>query len=263
MDEAPAPAAPLPPPDEPLGVGELLTAGTTVTLDNAGVIFGVWAVCGLPPQLLRQVLVARAGLESRDALRAALESRDWSVLGPLAAVGAVGLTLGVLGHATTLLVTANAHKGRPLPLGDALLGGAERAASVVGASVVTAGASFAGTLALVLPGLYLLVRLSLAACAAVVEEKGPFAAVSRSWALTAGRFSEVVVRMTAFVVLAAFGTVLLIFGGTILGVLASLAGPPGTILARLVVNAFYFVLTAWVAACVTKLYLDLASRRPA
>ena len=250
------------PSDEPLGVASLLSAGTAVTRDNAGAIFGVWAVCGLPPQLLGLALSARAGITDKDSLRAALDSQDWNVLGPFAAVGAVSLVFGLLGYTTTLLLAARAHQGRPLSLVDALLGGAGRLISSAAASVIVACAALLGTLALVLPGPYLLVRLSLALCATVVEEAGPFAAVARSWTLTAGHFWDVAARLSAFVGLALIGTMALFLGGTILGALAAPAGAPGAILARVVVDAFRFLLTAWVAACMTKLFLDLASRRP-
>jgi uncharacterized membrane protein len=263
MDNAPAPAASPAPSDELIGVGSLLSSATTVTLDNAGVIFGVWAVCGLPPQLLGMALSARAGLADKNALRAAFESRDWSVLGPLAAIGAVSLIFGLFGYATTVLLTARAHQGRPLALGDALFGGAGRVISSAVASVIVACAVLSGTLAFVIPGLFLMVRLSLAVCATAVEEAGPFTAVARSWTLTSGHFWDVVVRMGAFVGVALAGMVAVIFGGLILGALAALAGGPGAIAARLIVNAFQFMLTAWVTACVTKLFLDLASRRPA
>jgi hypothetical protein len=248
--------------DELPDVGDLLAAGTTVTLDNAGVIFGAWAVCGLPPQLLGMALSARAGFADKETLRAAFAARDWSVLGPLAAVGVVSLVFGLLGYATTLLVTAGAHRGRPLALGDALVGGAGRMLSSAVASVLVAAAVLTGTLALVVPGLYLMIRLALAVCATVVDGAGPFEGAARSWELTAGHFWAIVGRMSAFVGIALLGMIALIFGGIILAVIGRLVGGPGEALAHVVVGAFRFVLTAWVTSCVTKLYLDLASRRP-
>ncbi len=266
MDTPPAPAAPRAPSPapsgEPLDVGTLISAGTAVTLDNAGVIAGVWAVCGLPPQLLGLALT-RLGLVDKESLKASIIAHDWNALGPLAAIGAVSLLFGLLCYATTLVLTASAHRGRPLSLSDALLGGASRMIASAAASFVVGCAVLAGALALIVPGFFLTIRLSLAVCATVIEGAGPLDGVSRSWALTEGHFWGVVGRLAAFFGLALLGTIVLFFGGLVLGLIARRAGDPGAVAARLAVNAFQFLVTAWVSACVTKLYLDLARLRDA
>jgi hypothetical protein len=261
MEDAATASAPPSAPEALPSVGELLAAGTEVARDNAGAILGVWAVAGLPPQLLALALTSRPGFPGdQAALRAALDAGDWSVLGPLAAVGLVSLVFGLLGYAAILLLTAHAHQGRTLSVSDALLGGAGRLLSAAAASVLVAAAIFAGSLALVLPGLYVAARLSLTVCAAVVEHAGPLDAAGRSWALTRGRVWDVSVRVLACVGAALVGMIALVIGGMALGALGALAGAAGAALARLAVNAAQFLLTAWVTACMTRLFLDLAAR---
>ena len=257
-----APATPSAPERELLGVGALFSAGTVVTLGNAGALFGVWAVAGLPPQLLALALGARLGLADKDALDAAIQSRDWNVLSALAAVGAVSLVFGLLGHTTVLLLTTRAHQGRALSLGDAILGGAGRMLSAAVCAAVAAAAVFAGSLALLVPGLYLTIRLSMAVCATVAEDAGPLAGAARSWALTAGHAWDVSIRMIAFVAVAFAGMIALAGGTALLAAVAPAAGGvPAAILVRMMLSAFQFALTAWVTACMTKLFLELAARK--
>ena len=75
---------------------------------------------------------------------------------------------------------------------------------------------------------------------------------------------EVSIRMIAFVAVAFAGMILSAGGTALLAAVSSAAGgAPSAILARLMMSVFQFALTAWVTACMTKLFLDLAARRPA
>lgn len=244
------------------GAGRILSAGTDAALGSAGVLFGVWAVCSLPPQVLGLALGAATGAQDREVLKQAVVSLDWSVLGPLAAVGIVGMVLSLLGYTATILVTARAHQGRPVGIGEALADAAGRMFSAAGASLAAGLAVLTASVALILPGLYLVVRLSPAVCATVVEEVGPLASVSRGWALTRGHFWDVLICLVAFVALGLVGVAVLVAAGLLLRAAASAAGPAGTALSGLVLNAGQFFVSAWITACMTKLFLELASRRP-
>lgn len=74
---------------------------------------------------------------------------------------------------------------------------------VLGALLLAACAVMLGMLALIVPGIYLSVRLYVAVPAVVVEGAGSVEALRRSWALTAERFWHVlgVVLLTALLVL--------------------------------------------------------------
>lgn len=245
-----------------LAIGELFTAGVRATADSAGILLGIWAACALPSQLLGLALRARLGLNDA-ALNAAIEARDWSVLGPSALVGAIGLGLGLVGFVSALTACAGAHRGRPLSTGDALLAGVERAASAAAASVMVAGAGLAGLLLAVVPGLYLMPRLSLSLCAVAVDGAGPLEAASRSWTLTRGRFWAVTGRELAFASAALAGMCVVLLAAYAIGAAAGLAGGPAPAAARVLMGAVQFMLTSWTGACMTRLYLDLSANSPA
>lgn len=245
------------PPEFPR-VGALLKSGTGVAVDNAGLLLGLWAVCGLPPQILGLAVGFTTGVRDADAFQRAFDAQDWSVMGPMAVVGAVSMIFGLIGYAAVLLMTARAHGGRKAELGEALIAGVGRMLPLIGASLLTALAVLTGTLALIVPGLILMVRLSLSACAAVADDMGPVRAVSRSWALTRGRFWSVSTALSAFVGLAFLAAVALLIFGKILGAALSPMAELGEAFAKIVVNAGQFLISAWVTACLTKLYWALA-----
>ncbi|MBI3566358.1 MAG: hypothetical protein HY079_14275 [Elusimicrobia bacterium] len=265
MDNAPAPSPAPSPAAAPAalpGVGEVLSAGTGVTLDNAGLLFGLWACTDMPAQVLGLVVRTMTGLGDKDGLKNALANQDYGALGGLAAVGMVGLLTGMLAYAATILLAARAFRGRPVALGELLADGLGRLPALLGASLVTGLAVGLGTLALFLPGLYLLVRLCLAACASCAEERGALDSVGRSWALTSGRLMDVVVFVFALFIVGLVAAVALMAGGFVLRLIGAVAGTAGTALAGLVVNLLQFLVSAWGTACMTRFFLELADRTP-
>lgn len=251
-----APAADLP------GVGDIMSAGTAVTLDNAGLVLGVWAVCGLPPQLLAFVVGLTTGIVDGPSVKAAVDAGNWDALAMVGAVATVGLALGLLGHASILVLASRALRGQSSDLRGLLAQALGRVLAVVGASVLTGMAVGFGFVFLFLPGLYLMVRLSLAVCATVVEEAGPLDGLRRGWELTSGRFGETLVFLAALICAAFAGMIAVIAAGLLLRFLGSAAGAPGKGMAGLAVNALQFMISAWAASCLTKFFLELAARRP-
>jgi len=243
------------------GVGDILSAGTKVTLDNAGLLLGLWAACGLPPQILAFVVGLNTGITDGPSVKAAFEAGNWGALGMLGAVACVGLVFGLVGYAATLALAARSLRGQESAVGGLLSQALGRLIAVVVASVLTGMAVGFGFVLLFLPGLYLMVRLSLAVGATVVEDAGPLDAISRSWNLTSGRFGETLTFLAALI-LAAFGAFLaVIAAGLVLRLVASVAGAPGRLFAGLAINALQFLISAWAAACVTKYLLELAARQ--
>lgn len=263
MDQAPA--APAETPDLPAdfpSVGGILSAGTNVASENAGLFFGLWAVCGLPSQILGLVVGLSTGIRDNEAYQRALDAQDWAALGPLAVVGIIATVFGLLGYAATILVTARAHQGRKSELIEALTSAAGRLPALLGASLLTAAAVVMGGIAFIIPGLYLVVRLSLAVCASVLETKGPVASLKRSWELAGGRFWSLTGAIGAFVGVAFAGAVVLLVAGRVLGAVASPAAELGEAAVKIAVNAGQFMISAWVTACMTKLFLELSARGP-
>jgi hypothetical protein len=259
---SPAPAAASPAPAEMPGVGELLSAGTGVTLDNAGLLLGLWAAVGLPPQLLGFIVGLSTGLTEPNSIKDAVAAQNWTGLGLLGAVALVGLVLGLVGYAATILLASRALRGQASSVGDLLVEAVGRMVPVAIASVLSGMAVGFGFILLFLPGLYLMVRLSLAICATIVEESGPIDGLSRSWELVGGRFGETLVFLIALIAVAFGGMIAVIAAGFVLRLLASPAGAGGRLVAGLAVNALQFMISAWAAACVTKFFLELAARKP-
>jgi hypothetical protein len=266
MDETSPAAASVPPaaavPAELPGVGEVLSAGTTVTLDNAGVIIGIWAACHLPAQVLGFVVGMTTGLADKEAIKNAITNHDIGAIAALAAVGLLGLVLGMLGYATTILLAARAFRGQAIALGDLLVDGVGRMISVVFASLLVGVCIGFGTLLLIIPGLYLLFRLSMTVCATCAEGLDPLTAFRRSWSLTGGRFWDIASVLGALFVVGIGAAVALLAAGVVLRIVGSVAGAAGAGLAALVINLFQFVVSAWGTACMTKFYLELADRSP-
>jgi hypothetical protein len=259
MSDSPAPAAPAPSPApaEAPSVSDALSAGTTTTLDNAGLVLGLWAACALPPQVLGMVVGAGAGLRDREALKAALEAGDWHTL------GVVGLVFGVIGHAAAILLASRALRKQALALTDLLVDAITMSVTVGVASVLAGLAMGLGFVALILPGLYLFVRLAFGVCATIVDGRGALAGLSSSWELTRGRFFDALTFLGAMMGLALVAAIALMAAGAVLKIAGSFAGTAGSIASGLVVNAAQFLLSAWGSACMTRYYLDLSTRGPA
>lgn len=265
MSDSPAPAAPAPSPApaEAPSVSDALSAGTTTTLDNAGLVLGLWAACALPPQVLGMVVGAGAGLRDREALKTALEAGDWHTLGALGIVGVVGLVFGVIGHAAAILLASRALRKQALVLTDLLVDAITMSVTVGVASVLAGLAMGLGFVALILPGLYLFVRLAFGVCATIVDGRGALAGLSSSWELTRGRFFDALTFLGSMMGLALVAAVALLAAGAVLKIVGSFAGTAGSIASGLVVNAAQFLLSAWGSACMTRYYLDLSARGPA
>jgi len=98
---------------------------------------------------------------------------------PLA--GVVGSLAGLLCSAVAHLYAADIVAGRQPALGDHAGTAVGRLLSLIGIALVTAVAVGLGTLLLVVPGIYLAVRLSLAPVACVVDGEGAVDSLATSW----------------------------------------------------------------------------------
>lgn len=266
MEQAPFPApaaSPAPAPADPPGPGEVLSAATSVTLDNAGLILGLWLACGLPPQLIGFVVGLSTGLSNQNSIRDAISSQNYGALGALAVVAVVGLAFGLVGYTATVVLTSRALRGEPNTVGGVLLEALRRMIPMLIASIVTGVAVGFGFVFFFVPGMYLMIRLSMALAAVVVEGRGPIESMSRSWSLTAGRFWGTAIVVASVIAVAFFAMIGVVTAGFIFRLATSLLGPAGGLLGGLVVNALQFVVSAWAAACMTMYFLGLADSGPA
>jgi hypothetical protein len=114
---------------------------------------------------------------------------------------AVAIAVGGLINATVTQVAANAYLGRKVSMGAALKAGFFAGLPVVIIQLVTGLIAGVGLLFFVLPGVMLWTMWSAAVPVAVVEKKGPFASMRRSWELMQGRMWRSVGVYTAVWVL--------------------------------------------------------------
>lgn len=124
-----------------------------------------------------------------------------------------------------------------------------------------------GVMLLVLPGLYLLVRLLLTPSAVVVERLSGFAALKRSWNLTSGRFWHVT-GAVALLALIAVGLPI-VFGGIAGGVASLVSGhevtqsDPPFLAALLITTCVQLVAMPLFFVGIVLLYYDLRVRKEA
>lgn len=114
----------------------------------------------------------------------------------IALVGAVGqlhYAVSVVGSVVALVPIAVAHltaaelvAERSPAVGDHLGPALRRLPWLVAVTVVTAIVAFVGLVFLIVPGLYILLRLGLAPVACVVDEQGVFESLATSWTVAEG-----------------------------------------------------------------------------
>ncbi|HST38824.1 MAG TPA: hypothetical protein VLK58_04920, partial [Conexibacter sp.] len=157
---------------------------------------------------------------------------------PSAAAGNVllGLTSLVLPALITALhcvVVRDLGEGRVPRLGEALREAAPRIAAAIGVVLLSSAAVFAGLVALVVPGVLLMVAWYFGAQVAVLERLAPWEALQRSWALVKGRWWST------------FGALLLS------GLAFTLPGTVMSILLTTIGNGFVYVVALTLAQAVT------------
>jgi len=103
----------------------------------------------------------------------------------MAVVASLG---GLIAVAACISVVLRERAGEPVTVGAALGFGLRRYPAVLAVTVIVALAVFAGIIACILPGLYLLVRWAMAVPALLVEGGDVGAALSRGWAVVENRW---------------------------------------------------------------------------
>ncbi len=122
----------------------------------------------------------------------------WAYLFRVAAIGVVALLIGV--YFTATIISAVRTKNLTKALGNA----AGRYVYALAAAIVTGIIVGIGFILLIIPGIYLLIRLTLAVPSVVLENRGPIEGIKRSWDLTKGNWWNI------FVVLLVVGIVVLV-----------------------------------------------------
>jgi hypothetical protein len=100
------------------------------------------------------------------------------------AAGIVSVVAYLLSQGATVIAVSDLYLGRTTTLGGAFRRVRGKLATIFGVVVLTFLAVFAGCVLLIIPGIYIALRLAVGVQAAVLEGVGPGDALSRSFALT-------------------------------------------------------------------------------
>lgn len=180
----------------PRGIGRIIDDAfelyranfSTIALGAAIVLFPVALLVGLSQVFYTRGLLAvvpgiiDGSLEFTEITSVQLWASLSNVVAPLLLVSRIYISSAVLTAAPAML------SGRSFTVKEFLKGGLARFWWLLLISVVVSAAVSAGTLVFVIPGIFLWARLSVARVTCVVEAVPLDRAVSRSWALTSGRF---------------------------------------------------------------------------
>ena len=230
----------------PLRVGEILSAAFRLYQRHWQRLLPIAAVVVVPLTLLQYLL----GYQVRGAGQTS-EASSWRMgVGGLVTGVAVLLMYLVLTGAITRAVAAEVA-GQDPSLEQSYRFGFNRLGAVLLVSLLVGLATAAGLILLVIPGIYVGIRLSVSTQALVVEGRRPTEATARSWALVHGHWWH------------AFGT--LVVAGLLTFVVNALITTPfdaANWFGQAVASAVATVITLPFSTLVgVLLYLDLRARK--
>ena len=243
----------LPPPPAlaPRRIGELLRAAVGLYLAHWRAFLRIVAVVVVPLTLLQYLLsdLAVRGVRVRGE-EVEVTAGSWRAFAAsgILAISSLLITQVLIG--ALAWAVAQAVVGREPTAFESYRFGMARLWSILWVGILVGLAAFAGFILLVVPGIFVLVRLSVAIPALVVERLRGGEALSRSWSLVRGHGWRVL------------GTFVTVFAltGIVTGIFTAPASGSGWLL-RAVLAAIAQVITTPFTAIVTLLvYLDLRAR---
>lgn len=246
----------------PLSVGEMLDAGFRLFRHRFGTLVACVLVPIVPLTILGTIITASTDEGAFDVNAPANESGT-AIAGAIvgALVQSVGAALAV---AACFKVISAAYLGERSSAGDSLRYALGRFLPLIATYIIVVLITIPGFILLLLPGIWLTIKLCMAFPAVVFERAGPFRAVGRSWRLTRGNWWRVfgalfVVFLIALVINFALTAVL---GGTAASS-DSISEIAFAVLATLITLLTYVLTYPLWAAVMTVIYYDLRVRHEA
>jgi hypothetical protein len=235
----------------PMGVGEILSAAFRLYRQHWRTLLAIAAVVVVPLTLLQYLLGDQVRAQSKVTSNGVVSTSSWAVgVSGLVAALAGLLMYFVLTGAITRAVAAEVV-GEDPGVEQSYRFGFHRLGSVLLLSVLVGLATVGGLILLVIPGIYIGVRLAVSIEALVIEGRRGTQAMSRSWELVGGHWWH------------AFGTLLV--AGLLTGLVNALITAPfgaTSWFAQAVVAAVATTITLPYGALVgVLLYLDLRARK--
>lgn len=245
----------------PLGVGEILDAGFKIYKAR----FKTLSLCVLVPvvplAVLNVLLTASLTDNAFDPDPAAPVGMDGAAMAGLLISVLLSALMALLAVAACTRAVAGAYSGEEVTWQASLRAALGKLAPLLGALIFTVVAVLLGSLLLLLPGLFVLVRLAVVVPALIVEDLGPLGAVDRSWKLVSGRWWATFGAGAIVVILVSIiGAILqgLLLAPMLGGADSELVGGVLSGLGEIVANVFTLPLQA---AVITVLYFDLRVRK--
>jgi hypothetical protein len=178
----------------PLNTGELLDRTFSLYRSRFGLFIGIFALPHLA--VLAFQCVGLVFQSPTPQLPNLLLSTVWSI-----GVGLLSLAMSAWSQAATVVAVSQVHLDRPASIADSFSRVKGQIAGVVGLSILVGLGVGLACLALIVPGILLMLMWSLAVPAKVLENKDATDAMSRSSDLTKGDRGRIFVIWLLFIVL--------------------------------------------------------------
>lgn len=170
----------------PLTTGELLDRTFSLYRSHFGLFVGIFA---LPYMVvLAFQFVGLAFEPSTPKITNMLLTLVWGI-----GAGVLTLVVSAVSQAATVVAVSNVHLDRPASITDSFSRIKGDVPGVVGISFLVSLAAGLGMVALIVPGVLLLIMWSLAVPVKVLEHRGVFDSMSRSTDLTKGSWGRIFV----------------------------------------------------------------------
>ena len=182
----------------PLTLGEILDRTFTLFRRYFLLWIGITALpelVSLAFQLIRTFAASTGRAEAGIGI--SMEFVGLSIL-----VFLVAYVASLFAQGATFLAVSDLYLSRPVSVSDCLRRAWREIGTVFGVGLLTGLAILAGFIALVIPGIYICCRLIVSVPAALVEQRSPSDALSRSWRLTSGNFVRAFAMVLLYCVIA-------------------------------------------------------------
>jgi Membrane domain of glycerophosphoryl diester phosphodiesterase len=243
----------------PLAVGEILDAGFRLFRHRFGTLVACVLVPVVPLTILGTIVTASTDENAFDVNAPASDSGA-ALAGTLISVflQSAGAALAV---AACFQAISAAYLGERSGAGESLRYALGRFVPLIIAYIVVVLITIPGFFLLLIPGIWLSIKLCMSFPAVVFERAGPFRSIGRSWRLTRGNWwrifgTLIVVFLIAFVVNFALTAVL----GIVAGTSDSISELAFALLVTLVTLLTYMLTYPLWAAVMTVIYYDLRVR---
>jgi hypothetical protein len=248
-------------------VGEILDVGIKIYWRNAWTLIRIVLLVVLPTQILVNLIQASSRPSNSgftfDESNGTFSAHSTTTLfaGTIAAV-IIGAIAGKLAQAACFRAVADAYLGETANWRSSLAFAFRRLHSVIWVSILSAIAIAVGTIACIIPGIYLWAAFYVAIPVVLLEGQGGFKALGRSRHLVSGRWwGTFGVALVGTVMTAIIGSVLAL----LIAALSLTRSDQGDIVAFIASTASgtvaSLITTPAAAAFATVLYIDLRVRK--